>query len=142
MSVRCLFHSISTGCFPFSPQKRIVVKNGFAVIFEIEILNISTYRYPFSLSLQEFVTSKLANLKCNILFLKKNDKYLLDIHCSVRIRSFDKIMLNQKPLFNFFLGEAFAPIPVSAALIARHTALVGALAGSIVKVYIFGKLWL
>ena len=58
--------------------------------------------------------SKPAKLKCNILF-KKNGKYILDVHCSVRIRILYKMTLNKKPLLFFFLGGAFAPIPVSAA---------------------------
>ena len=75
----------------------------------------------------ELRTSKPAKLKCNILFLKKNDKYILDVHCSVRIRIFDEMTLNRKPLFKIFLGEAFAPIPVSNVPFARHTALAGTL---------------
>ena len=60
-----------------------------------------------SRSLQGFMTSKGANLKYNILFLKKNDKYVLDVHCSVRIRIDDEDDVEPKPLFLFFSWPSF-----------------------------------
>ena len=106
--------------------KRIVKKNGFVVISETELRAYPST--PFSLSLQEFMTSKPAKLNCNILFLRKNGKYIIDVHCSSdRIRIFDEMTLHQKPLFKIFSWRAFAPISVSTVPISRHTALAGTL---------------
>ena len=93
--------------FCFAP-KQIVKKNGFNVILEIGLARI--HSPLFSISLQEFMTNKPAKLKCNILFLKKNDKYVLDV-LSVRIRIFDEMTLNQKPLVKFFSWGSFCANP-------------------------------
>ena len=76
----------------------MVRKNGFAVIFENRAIYARINPPPHK---NYFMTSKPAKLKCNILFLKKNNKYVLDVHCSVRIRIFDAmtlIIIEPKPL--------------------------------------------
>ena len=90
------------------------------MIFEIEILNGYESLWPASRQIK------------NVTFCSSR-KYVLDVHCSVRIRIFDKMTLNQKPLFYVFLGEAIAPIPVSAP-IARHTTLAGTLVHRYIEV--------
>ena len=103
--------------FSLNMQKKKKKKKiwGFGKKWSLELTITDTSDSPFKL--EHFVL-------CIKLFIKKNDKsYILDVHCSVRIRIFDEMTLNQKPLFKFFLGEAFAPIPMSAVPIARHTAL-------------------